>query len=440
MQIAKIKKLLGLAQIWEIDLSDWVSPVLKVLSSQVLLQVIGFIISVLLIRQMDKENYAIYTIFFSLQAIITILSDSGILLGFNAIGGKVWNDNEKFASLLKTASYLRAKITVLAFIIAAIYGTSILVKQDFSPFQILIVIISLLFIVSPEIYKAFIKQALLFRKEVGTVQMVDIIHQSLRLALFTTVIFLLKNDLNILWVLCITVVSVWISFLFIIKKSKHIRSPLAKINLEYKSELLHYIKINWHNSAFFSFHGQISIFLIGILGTTTSLAELGALTRFSLIFTGISVLVSNILGPAFGKCQNKTKLFQTYIIALVGILIFTAITLLVVYFFPYQLLWILGSQYQQLSHELFLIFVFCSIGLVSSTIFCLNSYKGWIRFSPFLEIPANIISLAVGVLLFDISTLEGVLYLSIIGAFTNLVLYTANSFAGFKQLDISYKF
>jgi len=435
MQYVKTFKAVSREFIGDINVSEWLSPVLKVFSSQVLLQIIGFGISILLIRQMPKEDYAIYTIFISLLAILNILSDSGIVLGFNALGGKIWNDEKKFASLLKTASFLRARITILAFAIAGIYGMSILISQDSSSFEIFVIIGSLLLIVSPEIHKAFIQQALLLQKDVGNVQLLGIIHQGMRLLLIIAVIFLVKVDLTIEWVLCITIVSVWVSFLFILRKSKHLRSSQAKINGEYKKVLLHYIKINWHNAAFFSFQGQISIFLIGILGSTTNLAELGALTRYGLIYTALTAFVTNILGPAFGKCQEKSKLIKTFLSTLVVILLFSLATLFVVYLFPTYFLWILGEQYQQLSYELSLVFVAGSIGFVSSTIFTLNSYKGWIRFSRYFEIPANILSLVLGVIIFDISTLEGVLYLSIVGASTNLLLYTANSFAGFRYFD-----
>src|SRR5690606_6584177 len=221
MQYVKTFKAVSREFIGDINFSEWLSPVLKVFSSQVLLQIIGFGISILLIRQMPKEDYAIYTIFISLLAILNILSDSGIVLGFNALGGKIWNDEKKFASLLKTASFLRARITILAFAIAGIYGMSILISQDSSSFEIFVIIGSLLLIVSPEIHKAFIQHALLLQEDVGNVQLVGTLQQGMRLLVIIAVLVLVKVDLTLEWVVCITIVSVWVSLLFLLRKRKH---------------------------------------------------------------------------------------------------------------------------------------------------------------------------------------------------------------------------
>ncbi|WP_018479262.1 lipopolysaccharide biosynthesis protein [Pontibacter roseus] len=413
---------------------QWVQSVLKVLGSQVLLQALGFGISIFLIREMTKEDYAIYTVLFSIQSMLAILSDSGIMIGFNAIGGKVWQKEDDFASLIKTVAYLRIRVVVVAFAVAGIYGLTLLMNQNSSVLMAMLFVACLGLIVVPEVHKSFIQQALLIKKDIGSVQLTSILYQGMRLVLICLALFIMKFGLSIQLILVISILSSWASFLYILEKSKPIRSPSAEVNLEYKSTLLQYLKTNWHNALFFSFQGQISIFLIALLGTTASLAELGALTRFSLLFTALLALVSNIVGPAFGRCQNKGKLVRSYISMLLAILVLATVTLLTVYLFPSLFLWILGEQYQQLSHELFLVFVACSIHLAASTVFCLNSYRGWIRFTPVWEIPANIFSLGLGVLLFDLSTLEGVLTLSIIGASTNLFLYVANSIAGFKQL------
>src|SRR5690606_41568376 len=113
MQQVKTFKAVSKEFIGDIKVSEWVSPVLKVFSSQVLLQIIGFGISILLIRQMPKEDYALYTIFISSLAILNILSDSAIVLGFNALAGKAWNDETNTSSILITSSFSRPRIPIL---------------------------------------------------------------------------------------------------------------------------------------------------------------------------------------------------------------------------------------------------------------------------------------------------------------------------------------
>ncbi len=436
MYVFRITKSLTIKSVAKKFTTNWFKAVLKVFGSQVLLQIIGFGTSILLVREMPKADYAIYTVLFSIQAMLNILSDSGIMIGFNAIGGKVWQNKTEFASLLKTVAYIRNRATIIAFVFTSIYGASVLMRQGASPLQTTLFVLSLLLIVFPEVYKSFIQQALLIRKEIGNVQIASILYQGSRLFFIIAVFILFDSGLTIYLVLGVTILSVWLSALFILEKSKHIREQSAEVDLTYKSSLFRYLRLNWHNALFFSFQGQISIFLLGLLGTTSNLAEIGALSRFSVLYTVLLALVSNIIGPGFGRCQEKASMVSIYALVLMSISAFTGLTLLLAHLFPFAFLWVLGEQYQHLSHELFLVLVGCSISLAASAIFNLNSYKGWIAFTPVWEIPVNLISLTTGALLFDLSTLTGVISLSIIGASTNLVLYLANSVVGFKQAGV----
>ena len=383
------------------------------MGSQLLLQVMGFSIGIILVREMPKTDYAIYTILMSVQAVLTILSNSGIMIGFIKTGGDIWNDTRKLASLIKTATQLRFYIAFFAFLIAGFYGSYLLIEQDIASLQIIIFLASIILIVIPEIHSAFITNALLLRKEVMKVQWVQLITQSSRLLLLLLVLLLFRNHLTINIVLVITISSIWLSYWFLIKKSRHVTDHKALVNPEYKKTLLHYIKLMWHNELFFAFQGQISIFLIGVFGSTSSLADLGALARLAAIYAILTALITNIVMPRFARAQDITIMKWQYL-QLLTILGFSSIfILLLAYIFPGMFLWILGPKYSYLEFELILVMILGAVNLFISGIAGLNQAKGWIKFRTFWEIPLNILAIILGVKFFDISTLSGVLYLSI---------------------------
>lgn len=409
-------------------------PIAQVASSQMLLQGFGFLISILLIRVLPKEEYALYTIYISIQGILALMSDSGLNIGFKAIGGRIWESDSRISSLIKTASSLRLKVILLALIISIAYSCFILIKQDFSLLNIILFALTMIGIIIPEVKMSFISQALLLKKEILPVQVATIIAQGLRLVLIGGLLLINKGFINIYVVLGITTLSVWASYNYILFKSKHLNNKDSEISVNYRKILLNYLKLNWHTSAFYAFNGQISIFLIGVLGSTNSLADMGALTRFSMIFVIFNALVSNLLSPAFGRENKKQKLFKIFIQTVFTLLVMSALMLLVVYFFPEPFLWILGPHYQNLGYELFLVFISSLIGLLAGTIFSLNAAKGWIKYTPIWEIPINIGTLIIGLYIFDVSTLKGVLWLSIFITFTKFSLYLANSISGFNKL------
>lgn len=410
-------------------------PVGLVFGSQLLQQIMSLGIGILIVRELPKSDYAIYTVLMSVQAILMILSTSGIMIGFIKIGGEIWNNRDKMASLINTAGLLRSYISAGAFLIASSYGYYLLVQQDIVSTRILFFLLCILLIIIPEIYKAFITEGMLLRKEIATVQLTEIIAQATRLLLLCIIFIFFKGYLTINFVLIITVIAVWVAYYYLIRMSGDIVNKTAVISLEYKKTLLHYIKLIWHNELFFAFRGQISIFIIGIYGDTTSLADFGALGRFVIIFSVLTALVSNILAPRFARTSNKKALVKQYyqLLSILGALSFVLV--LFAYLLPEVFLWILGEKYSSLETELNLIMIVGAINLFIAGISYLNQTKGWIKFRTYWEIPLNIAVILIGINVFDIYNLLGVLYLSILIALSNLILVLANSIRGFKLYE-----
>ena len=408
-------------------------PVGQVMGSQLLLQVVGFGIGIILVRDMPKTDYAIYTILMSVQAILTILSNSGIMIGFIKTGGDIWDDSEKLATLIKTGTQLRYYIAFFAFLIAGFYGIYLLIEQNIESFQILIFLVCIILIVIPEIHTAFITNALLLRKEVMKVQLAQLITQSSRLLLLLLVLLIFRNHLTINIVLIITISGIWLSYWFLIKKSTHIIDHKAPFDPKYRRILLHYLKRIWHNELFFAFHGQISIFLIGVFGSTSSLADLGALARLAAVYAILTALINNLIVPRFARAQETAimKLQYFQLLALLGLSSVSVIFM--AYIFPEIFLWILGPKYYHLELELTLVMILGSVNLFISGIVGLNQAKGWIKFRTFWEIPLNILTIILGIRFFDISILSGVLYLSISISAVNLLLSLVNSYWGFSR-------
>lgn len=393
----------------------------------------GFAISILLVRELSKEDYAIYTVLLTIQGMLIPLSNSAIFIGFKKIGGEVWDDLEAMSRLLKTANKIAPYIIGIAFLLVGAYAAYILYRQDIGIGSIIWFLLCLLLIVIPEVKTAFIRSGLLLRKEVAAVQVSELVGHAVRVVGILCLLFLLTEKFIIGAIFLITSLSAWLSYIYVKKKGEEGDLKEAEhIDTNYKEVLIKYIRLNWHNSAFFAFKGQISIFLLGVFGTTASLADIGALSRFALIFTIITALFSNIYSPAFGRCQDIKKLNRMYIITLLAALLLCIVVLFIGYLFPEPFLWILGSDYEHLKYELFLMFAGGSIGFLLSIIYAINLSKGWIKFTPLLEIPVDILGIGLGVLLFDITTLTGVLYLGILSGSINVILHFFNSLAGLR--------
>ena len=81
---------------------------------QSVVQIIGFLAGILLVRRLDQRDYAYFTITNSMQGTINLLADIGISIGLVSIGGRVWHDRRRFGELVNTALKLRRTLGVVA--------------------------------------------------------------------------------------------------------------------------------------------------------------------------------------------------------------------------------------------------------------------------------------------------------------------------------------
>ena len=137
----------------------WVRPVLQVFSAQVVIRALAFGVSFILIRTMPKSDYAIYTVLMSVQGLLRVLSNSGIMTGFKFIGGNIWNDERALSSLIRTAFSIRVITLALAIIIASVYGSFILYQQGLSIWMIGLTIGAIVLFVLPDINRSFIGES-----------------------------------------------------------------------------------------------------------------------------------------------------------------------------------------------------------------------------------------------------------------------------------------
>src|SRR6476646_1034131 len=81
---------------------------------QAIVQVVGFLSGILVIRHLEQGEYAFFTIANTMQGTLNVLADIGISIGLISIGGRVWQDRNRFGQLVTTALHLRRRLGFLA--------------------------------------------------------------------------------------------------------------------------------------------------------------------------------------------------------------------------------------------------------------------------------------------------------------------------------------
>jgi O-antigen/teichoic acid export membrane protein len=400
--------------------------------AQIILQVVGFASGILVIRLLPVEEYALYTIANTMLGTMTILADGGISTGVMAQGGKVWQDKEKLGAVIATGLYLRRKFAIISLIVSTPILIYILLHNGASWLMAVMIALSLI----PAFYAALSDSLL---------EIVPRLHQS--------IVPLQKNQLVVsLGRLLLSAISLFIfpwTFVAIFasgipriygniklkKISKGFVDTEQKPDSVIRGDILKVVKRSLPTLIFFSFSGQITIWIISVFGKVTSIAQLGALGRIAILLTVFSVLIGTLVVPRFSRLENNISILllrytQVLFVCAFVMILFTG----GIYMFSDTILWILGAQYNSLNFELFLIIISACLNLISGVAFSLYSSKGWVL-SPLYSISKAILVIIIAIFAFDLSTLKGVLYLDILFAITAVLTDIIFGYYNILKLD-----
>jgi len=112
--------------------------------AQALVQGLGLLVGVLIIRLLPKEEYAFYTIANTMLGTMTVLADGGINNGAMAAGGEVWQDRYGLGKVLRTSIHMRKKFAVYSLIVTIPILIYLLNKQDAPWTSILLITLALI--------------------------------------------------------------------------------------------------------------------------------------------------------------------------------------------------------------------------------------------------------------------------------------------------------
>jgi hypothetical protein len=94
--------------------SEWARSALFTSAAQAAVQLLAFVAGIVVIRILEPEQYAYYTIAVTALGAMTTLTDGGIGGGVLAQGGMVWQDRHKLGAVIAAALDLRKRFALAA--------------------------------------------------------------------------------------------------------------------------------------------------------------------------------------------------------------------------------------------------------------------------------------------------------------------------------------
>jgi hypothetical protein len=188
-----------------------------------------------------------------------------------------------------------------------------------------------------------------------------------------------------------------------------------------RAEIVKIVKNQAPLGIYYCFQGQLTVWLISVLGNSQGVADLGAIGRLAVMFSIIGSVVTTLITPRFARWQDGEILLSRFFI-FGGLLSgFCGIILAIAAIEPNWFLFFLGPKYQHLQRELLFVLASNTAAVLGGFVYSLNCARGWIV-SPFVAIGLTAIVQIFGISFLNCSTVEGVSILAIISIFPALVM------------------
>ena len=411
----------------------WLKLITLTGGSQAIIQATGLISGILIIRLLPVNEYAYYTITNTMLGTIAVLSDSGISNGIIAQGGKVWQDKEKLGVVLATGLKLRQKFATISLIISIPILIYLLVRQGAAWSTTLLIIIALI----PTFFATLSD---------SIYQIVPRLHQEVK----PLQINQLSVSLGRLFLSCLMLIAIPFTYIALLANgipriygniklrqiaNLHIKTD-QQSDPEVRKDVISVMKRTLPGTIYYCVSGQITIWLVSVLGNVNSLAQIGALGRISVVLNVFLAIFNILIIPRFARLPSGSSiLFKYYSRIVLGSLLIMCLTTAMTWAASTQILWVLGDKYSGLETELLLTIAGSCLSFIAGTAFSIYSSRGWVLL-PVIAIPINILSVAIGILMFDISNLQGVLLFNM---FINLSSVVMNvSYCLFKTRQARY--
>jgi len=386
---------------------------------QLAVQVMGFLAGVMVIRTLDPQEYAYFTIANTMQGTMTLLTDLGISISLMSIGGKIWNDRVAFSRLVRTAVKLRSLMAGGAGLIIVPLSFWLILKQGASiGYTLLILAVvgaGFAFQISSGIYVVVLR----LHSRIKELQISDFLSALTRLLLVGALCLL---PFNSVMALSAALVSFAVQAALMIRWGRQVVDHEAEPDPEYRWSMVKVVANQAPNGIYYVFQAQISVWLIGTFGNASGVAELGALGRLAVVFSLAGGILNNLVLPSFAKCQKYDQLLSRYF-QIIGIYFLFCVAMVVAsMMFSNQLLWILGKHYSDLHTELFWMVLSTVVGSFGAALWAVNSSRGWIDYA-WTYIPLTLVTQVILLTIFNVSTVEGAIQF---GLWSNVPSYLLN--------------
>jgi O-antigen/teichoic acid export membrane protein len=375
-------------------------------SAQLFVQGLGVLSGFLIIHMLSTHEYALYTLAYTMLGTLVALADGGITSGVLAHGAKSWQDKQRMGEVVATGLYLRRKFSMISLAVSMPVLLVLLIRHGAAWQFAVLIVLALLPAFLAGLTEDIFEIPVRLHQDIKALQKNAIAVNVARFVLLLSTVVILP--FAAVAILANGLPRIWANYRLrkIAVKFTDFSMPVDK---EIQKGILTMVKRTLPGAIYYCISSQLSIWLISIYGNTEAIAQIGALGRLAAILTVIGGIFSTLIVPRFARLPERSDVLLLRFFQTIGILlVISAFSCGLAYFFPKQVLYLLGKNYSGLDAELLLSVLGACVSMMVGIVYALSLSRTWV-----VPVTFNVVSCiavqALLVFLLDFSTARGVL-------------------------------
>ena len=395
------------------------------LSAQLVVQALGLVTGILLVRAMDPAQFAWLTLAGSLLVTATVLADLGLASAVLAEGGRqAGQPQTAWAAVRADACRVQSRLSLGALLLALPAGLVMFAQQHTGHALGWALALMALGTALLQARNGLTLSVVRLAGDVAWQQRADLALAAARLAAVALVLtFAWWLDINALMALSLQALTA-LCMALALKRWWAARqlapAAAAAASSRHTPALYRQLLRQGPNALWFAVSSQFALWLVAVLGTGADVAALGALARLAGVFTVIGVLMATLAQPYFARQHDSAALATAFVAInlIFGALLLALLGLAAAW--PQAVLWLLGPAYAGLANELLWMVAASTVAAWSGALYSLGCARGWVLPLGW-AVAATLLGTVLAMAALDLATPRGALAMNTLTASLSLL-------------------
>ncbi|MGN7188366.1 hypothetical protein [Microbacterium enclense] len=367
------------------------------------MQGVGFVVGIVLVRALTKEDFALYSICVSVTAAGIALSEGGVSGVLMAEGPRFHRVRRRFATILHGAVRFRRVIALFMIVPSSVILLVMLSRNGADPLltavSTVIVVLTMWF----SLERGLLQIPLRLDGRYIRIQRSSLLSAALRLVLIGVLAVLgLIGVWEALAVICLSTVFEIALLRRSLGSLPRIRPP-QRTQAVVRGRLNLALRRTLPATITGVLQGQAFLLTLSFLSSPAIIAEVSALGRFSVIYVVFSAFFLDVVSGRFARERpNRAVLRKWLTVALASYAAIVVVTVLIMAWASEPVLLLLGEDYSDLRAELVVVSTGSGLIALGNAWRNLNFARNWVSGS-WIFIPTTLIWLLIGIFAIDLA-------------------------------------